>query len=189
MWVFGYGSLTWKANFDYRRRVVAYIRGYRRRFWQASVEHRGTWAAPGRVAALVPGEATEVVWGAAYEVADDVLAEGSALNVRERTYGRHSREDVFTADGVKMAEQAFVFVGASREDLLLGDAPAEDIARQIFNSVGPSGANVEYFLKLAEFMRTEVPPGHTDEHIAAIEVCINKLMKEKSGDDCDESSL
>ena len=53
VWLFGYGSLIYKAGFDYIERQPATITGWQRRFWQGSHDHRGTPHAPGRVATLV----------------------------------------------------------------------------------------------------------------------------------------
>lgn len=42
LYIFGYGSLIWKPNFPYSRRMIGYIKGYKRRFYQSSITHRGT---------------------------------------------------------------------------------------------------------------------------------------------------
>ena len=38
LWVFGYGSLVWKAGFEYDERVVGFIKGYTRVFNQGNWE-------------------------------------------------------------------------------------------------------------------------------------------------------
>ncbi|KAF2355172.1 Glutathione-specific gamma-glutamylcyclotransferase [Trinorchestia longiramus] len=176
MWIFGYGSLTWKADFEFEKRVVGHIKGYKRRFWQASVDHRGIPEKPGRVAALIPGGPTDIVWGAAYEVADSILEKGGALDVREKTYQERRTETVYTVDGDTLC--AVVFYGTNQDNLRLGPEPPERMARQIVEARGPSGPNYKYLLNLAEFMRNEVP-FHKDEHLLLLEELVKKIMQEK----------
>jgi cation transport protein ChaC len=55
LWVFGYGSLIWKPEFDFEIREPAHVHGYHRRLCLRSVLYRGTHECPGIVAGLDRG--------------------------------------------------------------------------------------------------------------------------------------
>lgn len=160
LWVFGYGSLIFKADFPYLTRRPARIRGWARRFWQGSHDHRGTPEAPGRVVTLIP-QPDAVCEGMAYLVTPTELAH---LDFREKNgYLRVVAEMTF-ADGGRA--EGLVYIATEDNEAFLGPAPEEEIARQIAGAIGPSGANRDYLLNLAQALRELA---EHDPHIFAIE--------------------
>jgi len=80
VWLFGYGSLIYKVDFEFLEARQATLDGWKRRFWQGSHDHRGTPEHPGRVVTLMP-DAQARCTGIAYRVSPDVF---SHLDVREK---------------------------------------------------------------------------------------------------------
>ncbi len=167
-WIFGYGSLVWRPAFPHRRRCAAFVRGFARRFWQGSTDHRGVPGAPGRVVTLIEDEAA-VCWGAAYELEpDSAPAVLAALDQREQ--GGYRRLELtlhLHEDGAPVGtEPGLVYVATPDNHNYLGPAPLEHIAGQVRGATGPSGGNLEYVLRLAESLREM---SASDEHVFALE--------------------
>ncbi|GGB83994.1 gamma-glutamylcyclotransferase [Pseudoduganella buxea] len=160
VWLFGYGSLIYKADFPYLERRPASIAGWTRRFWQGSHDHRGTPEAPGRVATIVPA-AGAICHGMAYLVTPE---EFTHLDHREKNgYLRLAIDIRFDGGGT---EEGLVYIARHDNAAYLGEAPELEIARHIARAQGPSGPNAEYLLRLAQALRDM---GHVDEHVFAIE--------------------
>lgn len=160
VWLFGYGSLIFKVDFTYLECRPASIRGWARRFWQGSHDHRGTPDAPGRVVTLIECEQGHCK-GMAYRVPIEVFEH---LDVREkngylRFFTAMTFDDGSQADGL-------VYIASDDNAAYLGPAEEVCIARQIAAASGPSGPNAEYLLSLAQALRTL---GDQDEHVFRLE--------------------
>lgn len=160
VWLFGYGSLIWKAGFAFEERRGARLDGWSRRFWQGSHDHRGTPDAPGRVLTLVR-EAGARCAGVAYRIAPAVF---DALDRREKNgYLRHVAP-LRLDDG--RGVNGLVYIADARNAAFLGPAGDAAIAAQIAAAQGPSGANRDYLLELADALRAM---DADDAHVFAIE--------------------
>lgn len=158
--MFGYGSLIYKVDFPYRRREVACIAGWARRFWQGSHDHRGTAEAPGRVVTLVPS-AGALCRGMAYEIDHAVFEH---LDHREKNgYRRRDVRIELVASGRHV--HGTVYFAASDNPAFLGPAGEEEIAEHIRRANGPSGSNRDYLLQLDAALRRI---GENDAHVAAL---------------------
>ncbi|XP_061097414.1 glutathione-specific gamma-glutamylcyclotransferase 1-like [Conger conger] len=173
LWIFGYGSLVWKPDFKFKRSKVGYIQGYMRRFWHGDNFHRGNDEMPGRVVTLVEDD-DACTWGVAYEVTGSQVEESlKYLNVREAVRGGYITKAVeFIPRGDEEAPLlSLVYIATADNPLYLGPASHEEIGAQIFKSSGKTGHNVEYLLRLAEFMRQYCPEVE-DDHLFSIEATI-----------------
>lgn len=160
VWLFGYGSLIYKADFPWLERRTATLRGWERRFWQGSHDHRGTPDAPGRVVTLVPRDDAVCV-GMAYRITPATFA---PLDQREKN-GYLRLATNLTLDDKREVE-GVVYVATADNAAFLGAAPEHAIARQIDSAHGPSGPNRDYLLHLAHALRAL---GADDPHVFAIE--------------------
>lgn len=160
IWLFGYGSLIYKADFAYLERRPASIHGWVRRFWQGSHDHRGTPQAPGRVVTLIP-EDDALCLGMAYRVAPQTLAH---LDQREKNgYLRLVTQLTFEDDG---QVEGLVYIATPENAAFLGPASDREIASHIARARGPSGPNRDYLLGLADALR--MLQAH-DPHVFGIE--------------------
>ncbi|XP_054724661.1 putative glutathione-specific gamma-glutamylcyclotransferase 2 isoform X2 [Uloborus diversus] len=167
MWIFGYGSLMWKTNFPLEEKLIGFIKGYNRRFWQGSEDHRG-----------VPG--ADRVYGVAYKIAEENVSEVTRyLDFREKD-GYQQREVTFypCKEYLKPIELT-IYIGDISNPFYLGPAPLDIIAKQIYESEGPSGRNDDYLFQLAETIRTLIPNIY-DEHLFELEKLVKKFKNGKT---------
>ncbi len=166
VWLFGYGSLIYLVDFPYLESRPASIRGWSRRFWQGSHDHRGTEQNPGRVVTLI--EDTDAICGGiAYLVEAPVFRQ---LDLREKNgYLRIAAEMTYT-DGSHST--ALTYIATPDNEAWLGEASEQEIAHHICQAEGPSGPNDEYLLELARALREL---GLRDRHVFEIETQILQI--------------
>lgn len=171
-WLFGYGSLIWKAGFSYLERKPAWIFDWSRRFWQGSHDHRGTPQAPGRVVTLIKDHGARCD-GMAYRITPAVLQQ---LDMREKN--GYLRELVSIHFAGSDLAQGLIYLATPENAAFLGEAPMAEMARQIADAEGPSGHNSEYLLNLDGALQEL---GVVDEHVATLAAHVEEIVGEITG--------
>ena len=171
-WIFGYGSLIWKQDFPVVDIRPAYIKGWARRFWQGSHDHRGLPTDPGRVLTLI--EAPDAVCqGRALLVHADAFTH---LDYREKNGYERNRLRIHLED---CTVNGITYIAPIDNPAFLGAARTEDIVDQIRRSEGPSGTNADYVLELAQALRKL---DIEDVHVFEIEARLKDSARVPFGD-------
>lgn len=172
IWIFGYGSLIWRPDFEYLERQTAVVEGWTRRFWQGSHDHRGTPNQPGRVVTLIQ-DATQACTGVAYRLAADTAKDiFDALDYREKNGYERLELAATTNEPTPRVLNTLTYIATPDNFAYLGPAPVAELSQQIAASIGPSGTNTEYLFELADALRKlEVQ----DAHVFELEQQVRKL--------------
>lgn len=161
LWVFAYGSLIWRPELSFDRRVPARIHGYHRRLCLWSRVNRGTPECPGLVAGLDRGGSCT---GVVYRLSNErKMAEFERLWQREMFMGSYHPRwlDCRLDNGAVISALAFVvrrdapnYAGRLREEEILGV-----FAR---GSCGQYGSSLEYLVNTVRALREH---GISDPHL------------------------
>mmetsp|Transcript_12286 Transcript_12286/g.26882 ORF Transcript_12286/g.26882 Transcript_12286/m.26882 type:complete len:166 (-) Transcript_12286:89-586(-) len=159
-----------------------------RRFFQGSIDHRGSSEAPGLVVTLVPADSEaladessngacpdRLVWGRVFQVEAEHVSEVMRnLDIREKNGYSLLRVDVHNRDGALVVRNALAYVANESNPSFIGSQPIEAMAQQIASSCGPSGLNSEYLFQLHDaLMSMDVH----DDHVSSLAHAVRALQE------------
>jgi cation transport protein ChaC len=161
-WVFAYGSLMWKPDFDVAEARLARLDGYHRSFALSSVHYRGTPAFPGLVLGLDwrPGAVcTGMALRIGPEGAEAVRHYLADRELVSRAYFEvlHTVTLLCPGDGMNpgaaTAVDAICYILDRTHPQYAGGMGVEEQAAIIRRAHGPSGSNRDYLFNTAAHLR------------------------------------
>ena len=187
--IFSYGSLCWNIAPELKHCKIkkAYVKGFQRRFWQVSTDHRGTVENPGLVVSLVSdeeykkltgfgGQKESICYGLAFEIPEgeenEILR---ALDYREKGGYKRKMVKMFDVEEKKEIE-GVVYIGEINNPHFAKKGIRENIfecARIISVSQGESGRNSDYLRNLEGFLKKN---GFIDEYIFLLSSLVNEFQ-------------
>ncbi|HMC15344.1 MAG TPA: gamma-glutamylcyclotransferase [Albitalea sp.] len=150
LWVFGYGSLIWRREFDAVEQRPATVYGWHRALEMLSNVNRGTPDCPGLVFALVTGGSCR---GMAYRIAhDQAEAELERLWAREMPTGVYDPKwlPCRTAQG---PVDALAFTLSRNSPSYIGPVHDHDMLAILRSACGRFGTTLDYLVGTAASLR------------------------------------
>jgi len=150
LWIFGYASLLWRPEFEFKEHRPAQVHGWHRALRMASRINRGTPERPGLVFALLPGGSCQ---GAVYRI-----PRAKARAELERLWRREMPTGVYdprwlacrTAHG---NVQALAFTLSRHSPQHLGRVPDAQMLDILRHARGRYGTTLEYLLMTAQSLQ------------------------------------
>ncbi|WP_131196179.1 gamma-glutamylcyclotransferase [Lichenihabitans psoromatis] len=142
LWIFAYGSLMWRPDFDFVERQKARLAGYHRSLCIFSHLYRGTPTNPGLVLGLDRGGSCV---GIGFRIAETHrVATLDAVRTRELVTGvyREVQAPMLLEDGSRVS--AVTYVADRAHVQYAGKLPREQMAARIRQCAGSAGPNADY---------------------------------------------
>lgn len=150
LWLFAYGSLIWRPEFNFIEQQPANLKGYHRSLCLWSRINRGTPEKPGVVFALDIGGTCE---GILYRVAaDQVNTIFPPLWQREMPSGAYNPEWV-ACQTPNATIYALAFVINTQNNAYVPQMPLEQLREVIYNAHGTNGSCIDYVLQTASALK------------------------------------
>lgn len=150
VWLFAYGSLIWRPEFDFAERRPARVRGWHRALAMWSRVNRGTPAQPGLVFALLSGGSCR---GVVFRIPRAAVADTlTTLWQREMVTGTYEPRWLAcdTPDG---PVRALAFTLSRRSPGHTGRLPDDEIRRIFATARGRYGSTLDYARLTSESLR------------------------------------
>lgn len=176
LWVFGYGSLIWKPEFEFEARAAARVFGVHRRLCLHSVLYRGTHECPGIVAGLDRGGSC---LGMAYRIAAaQVPAVFRQLWEREMFLGSYRPTWLrarLCAEALRVPALAFVVRRDARN--YCGELSEAQIIEILVTACGVRGTSLDYLQRTVAALHEA---GLSDRHLQRLaERAARRLRRRK----------
>ena len=141
-WIFAYGSLMWRPNFEFEEIQTARLFGYHRSLCIFSPNYRGTPNAPGLVVGLDLGGSCV---GRAYRVHPNKKVEIRAyLDEREVITGVYHRRDMTVSLETGLRVPAYGYVVKRDHELYTGRLKPDEAVKFVIGRKGRQGTCLEY---------------------------------------------